>query len=161
LKRAEVTAAKKNVLYDVISTPALGTVNKDKKVLSGHHNSQVAKVRASPHSNKKASVNVKGNNGVLNSITPMATIDDRTQLNKCRLQRRQVSQQNETSTSELRSRQKNSDSEGRRIRISSVNEGSQQSSTKERQTADAQQQVNKRPTLDDTVKKRKRVNLRN
>ena len=85
LKRAEVTAAKKNVLCDVTNTPAPGTANKDKKVLSGHHNSQVAKVRASPHSNKKASVNVKGNNGVLNSITPMATIDDRTQLNKCRL----------------------------------------------------------------------------
>ena len=99
------------------------------------------------------SASVKGDNGVLNSIIPTATLDDQIQSNKCRIQRRQVSQQHETPTSELRSMQKDSDSEGRRIMASPVDKASQQSSTKKCKTADARQPVDEHPTRDDANKK--------
>ena len=135
-KHARITSSttvKKNVLYDVTNTPTLDTGDKDKKVLSGHHNFQVAGVRASPYFSRKMSASVKGNNGVLNSIIPTATIDNPIQPNKCRIQRRQVSQQHETPTSGLQSTQENSDSMMKEASTS------RQSSTKKCKTAGARQ----------------------
>jgi len=136
---ASSTVIEKNVLFDVTNTPTLNKADKDKKVLSGHH--QVAKVRASPNLNRKMPASVKGKNGVSNSKLPAVTPDDRIQGDKCCIQRRQLSQQHKTPTSELRSVQENNDYATEEASTS------RQSSTEKCKTADDRQQVDERPTL--------------
>jgi len=149
LDRTDVTssnAVEKNVLLDVTNTPTSRDVDIKTSPRINGENFQVAGVLSS-RIHRKISASMKGSNGVLTPIIPTAMLNDRIQCNQRRQGQvkrygRQISQENETPTSGLRSTQQKGDFATKETSTS------RQSSAEKCETTDNRQSVSKRPTLD-------------